>query len=309
MTQENAKNTGQWRSKFQVVMAGSNGYVNYARAAIDGYNKPTYLDNVAINAPLDCAGDDTYMGVRIFTSGPFDPGLCASACSATSKYNIEHPPASGKPQTCQFFNTYLLLKNGVSVGQYCAMYSQSWDSSYAKNDGQWAGSDHYTITFSYTYVNSTSPGAPKIPCEVASATSAIVSASLQPFCSSLLAYTTPLTTSTATAYATVPSSTVTETTYSSTATAVTTTTQLIATTQIRKRDLPAITKSCADDHTHDFKARDVATDNSDVPLTTIYGNGWVDVAPVFTDAPNATATVARRDTLATPSPLTAFAGK
>ena len=124
MTKDNAKNSGQWRSSFQVVIAGSNGYVSKSIAPQDGYTGPTYLGNAAINAPLDCAGDDTFMGSTMWSDKPFDAGLCAAACSAQSDYNLAHPPAApAKPKTCQYFNTYLLLKNGVTEGQYCAMVS------------------------------------------------------------------------------------------------------------------------------------------------------------------------------------------
>lgn len=40
----------------------------------------------------------------------------------------------------------------------------SWDPKYATNTGQWRGNDRYTISYSYTYVNSTDPGKPAGPC-------------------------------------------------------------------------------------------------------------------------------------------------
>ena len=124
MSKDNSKNAGQWRNKFQVVIAGSNGYVSKSIAPQDGYSGPTFLGNAAINAPLDCSGADTYIQPKVFTSGPFDAGLCAAACSAQSAYNLAHPPSDGtNPKTCQFFNTYMLLKNGVPEGQYCSMVS------------------------------------------------------------------------------------------------------------------------------------------------------------------------------------------
>ena len=124
MTKDNANNKGQYRNQFQVVIAGSNGYVSKSIAPQDGYTGPTYLGNAAINAPLYCAGDDTFMGSTMWSDKPFDAGLCAAACSAQSDYNLAHPPAApAKPKTCQYFNTYLLLKNGVTEGQYCAMVS------------------------------------------------------------------------------------------------------------------------------------------------------------------------------------------
>jgi hypothetical protein len=65
-----------------------------------GYTANILLDNVAINAPLDCNQkvnsfsltrllpmhllmkyQDTYMGVKLFTESAFDTALCAAACS------------------------------------------------------------------------------------------------------------------------------------------------------------------------------------------------------------------------------------
>ena len=232
---ENANNDGQWRNDFHVVIAGSNGYVSKSIAPQDGYTGPEHLGTAAINAPLDCAGGDTFMGSKVFTSGPFDAGLCASACSSQTQYNIAHPPANGKPKTCQFFNTYLLLKNGVSVGQTCAMYTQAWSSDYAKNTGQYRGNDRYTIAYSYTFVNSTDAGKPAIPCPVAYATSAILTNTLQPYCSSLLGYTTPIITVVSTASTAVPSITLVETSIPIT-TATITVTSLVTVTQAAKRD-------------------------------------------------------------------------
>ena len=119
---ENTNNAGQWRGNFHVVMAGSNGYVNNSIAAQPGYGGPGYLGAAAIQAPLDCSGAASDVQSAIFTSGPFDAGLCAAACSAQNGYSVSHPPADGsKPKTCQFFNTFMLLKNGVPEAQYCSM--------------------------------------------------------------------------------------------------------------------------------------------------------------------------------------------
>ncbi|KAJ8109097.1 hypothetical protein OPT61_g7702 [Boeremia exigua] len=123
-----------------------------------GYTTNTALGNVAINAPLDCNQKDTYMGVRLFTGSAFDTALCAAACSAQSEYNVAHPPPDGPAQTCQFYNTYALYKNDVYEGQYCTFYNQTWAPSFATNDGQWRGTDHYTIQSSYIASNATKPG-------------------------------------------------------------------------------------------------------------------------------------------------------
>lgn len=115
-----AVNQGQWRNDFHVVIAGSNGYNAILKAPLDGFEAPTYLDAAAINAPSE---SNSYMGVKIFTDGPFDPQLCAAACRAQTEYNLEHPDADGSSEFCEFFNTYLLLKNGIVEAQYCALVS------------------------------------------------------------------------------------------------------------------------------------------------------------------------------------------
>ncbi|KAF7940205.1 uncharacterized protein EAE98_000332 [Botrytis deweyae] len=199
---ENAVNSGQHRDKFQVVIAGSNGYTNNSIAPIPGYGNAQYLGNAAINARYDLEGCNTYMGSTIFSTGPFDASLCAAYCSAQLKYNLEHPPSDGSPvKTCQFFNTYLLYVNDLShtQGHYCAIYSEAWDSSYATNVGQYRGSDHYLIGLSYTYTNATNPGLTSgdKTCAVAQASVEISYSSLQPYCSTLLGFATDaITTST-----------------------------------------------------------------------------------------------------------------
>lgn len=127
-----ATNTGQSREQFQVVIAGSNGYMTSSVPPVEGYTG-TFLGDASINAPLGCNDQDTYMGFKIFTDGPFNPGLCAAACESQNEYNLAHPPASGDPMICRFFNTYMLAENGDPRGQVCAMYSNTWDSSYAVN--------------------------------------------------------------------------------------------------------------------------------------------------------------------------------
>ncbi|OCL03336.1 hypothetical protein AOQ84DRAFT_151178 [Glonium stellatum] len=168
-----------------------------------GYTNNVFLDSAAINAPLDCNNADTYMGAKIFTSGPFDSNLCAAACSAQSAYNLRHPPSTGKPKTCQFYNTYAMYKNGVYQGQYCSMYTESWAASYATNTGQYRGTDHYTISDSYMASNATNTGEVSCPSDIP-----YLSASGADFCTSYISYIPPtvLTTATSTPATAVVSS-------------------------------------------------------------------------------------------------------
>jgi hypothetical protein len=75
VTKENAVNNGQWRADFQVVVAGSNGYVS--KNHVGGQTAPGYtlqadLDMATVNAPLDCNGNGSYMGYVSWNDGaPF----------------------------------------------------------------------------------------------------------------------------------------------------------------------------------------------------------------------------------------------
>lgn len=70
--------------RYQVVIAGSNGYVNKSSDVVPGYDTGNYLDGKAINAPNDCNGASTYIGNQYWNDGkPFDTARCASACRLT----------------------------------------------------------------------------------------------------------------------------------------------------------------------------------------------------------------------------------
>lgn len=163
VTTTNAVNTGYTipGTSFIVAIAGSNGYVSNEIVPVKGYSDASYLGNAAINAPTNCLGTDTSMGSKIFTTGPFDAKLCAAACTSQNVYNTAHPPKTGSPKLCQFFNTYIPLKNGVPQGQVCVMYTQAWDpTTYGTNSKQYRGTDVYTVEYSYSYTNLTSNGVP-----------------------------------------------------------------------------------------------------------------------------------------------------
>lgn len=208
--------TGHWRSKFRVVVAGSNGYTVGA-PEIPGYTGPDNLRNAAIQAPLDCHGDDTYMGYHFFTDGVFDVGKCATACTAAS-------------EPCTFFNTYILLKNNQPLGQYCTMYTQPWDSSCAKTTDQ----DQYTIGYSFSYYNTTNSGRPVCPSDIS-----YLEENGQEFCTSFNNYDAPVATAsdekcaTLTKYVVVTetSTAVVSTTSTTTTTAFATTTQGVVVTE------------------------------------------------------------------------------
>ena len=85
--------------------------------------------------------------------------------------------------------TYLSAKNGQPQGQYCAMYTQPWDKSLAKNTGQYRGNDHYTIGYAFSYSNDASPGLPVCPSDIAYLRTAGAD-----FCTSFVGYQAPSTT-------------------------------------------------------------------------------------------------------------------
>ncbi|KEQ98104.1 hypothetical protein AUEXF2481DRAFT_468840 [Aureobasidium subglaciale EXF-2481] len=196
----NANGKGQYRQDFQILIAGSNGYVNKTLATPQGYSSPTYLGNAAINATFDAQGYNTYMGAKLFTDGPFNATLCSVHCTSQTQYNLDNAPQDGTPvQTCQFFNTYLLYANGKPQGQYCALYSESWSSKYATNVGQTSDGSKYTIGYSYVFSNATNSGSPNRPGAIYQARDELNANTLQPYCSDLLGYSLPVTTITSTA--------------------------------------------------------------------------------------------------------------
>lgn len=96
-----------------------------------------------------------------FNSGPFDPSLCATACSAYGQ------SGSASLSPCKFFNTYMIYKNGQPIAQNCVMYSQSWTSAVATNNGYNKNGNSYTFGSSWIYSNATNPGS----CTVSSGSS------------------------------------------------------------------------------------------------------------------------------------------
>ncbi|KAF2996733.1 hypothetical protein E8E13_006166 [Curvularia kusanoi] len=148
LTADTATNNGQWRDNFHVVIAGSNGYNREDDwcSPVSGYSCQGVGEAAVISPPQDCHGNQPYLTYQEFTDGAFSAQRCADACASVTG--------------CQFFNTYILLKNGVPQGQICSMYTQSYPDTpeYVNNQGQYAGSDHYTIARSEIYSNSANPG-------------------------------------------------------------------------------------------------------------------------------------------------------
>ncbi|KAH6872850.1 hypothetical protein BKA58DRAFT_401036 [Alternaria rosae] len=164
VAEASATNQGQYRGDFHVVITGSNGYSKAGKGVCKGaptvedFNAPSNLP-AAINAPLikkDNKDYDTYNGMRLFNSNPYDPSLCAAACESQTQFDKEHiVDANGEYKPCNFFTSYILTKNGVPLGTYCALYTQEWDSSYAVNTGYYYGEDEYSVICAASYTAST----------------------------------------------------------------------------------------------------------------------------------------------------------
>jgi hypothetical protein len=198
----NAVNNGQKRGNFDVAIAGSNGYVTTQLSAPAGYQSGVPYGKFAINAPYDAQGYNTYMGAKIFT-GVWSVAQCSEYCDAQTKYNLATAPKDGTPaKVCKFFNTYLLtakMANGnvVPQGQYCSLYTEAWPIKYATNGGQWRGKDQYTVDYSFGYAKTDAGLDPLVGDATGAKYQAVADIkwnTLQPYCSSLLGYTTPVTT-------------------------------------------------------------------------------------------------------------------
>jgi len=98
------------------VFAGSNAYIN-STVLLDSAYKNEFLNDAAIKAPDDCQNTETYMGYVLFKDTPFDVRLCAAACTARTKYNR----SQNNPRACNFWNTYMLLQDGIAQGQFCSL--------------------------------------------------------------------------------------------------------------------------------------------------------------------------------------------
>ncbi|KAI1327044.1 hypothetical protein F5Y16DRAFT_421221 [Xylariaceae sp. FL0255] len=159
---ENNLNTGFTNHNFQYVVAGSNAYMKTTAVQVPGFTGAA-IGNHTINAPLNCLGEDRFMGARMFSSSYYDPNLCATACASQNDYNKQHPPSSGEPQICVFFASYLVAINGQPQGQYCALYSGSWNATYATHDVQYRGNDRYTNTYGFIYTDNNYTGNPTCP--------------------------------------------------------------------------------------------------------------------------------------------------
>ncbi|EPS39785.1 hypothetical protein H072_6239 [Dactylellina haptotyla CBS 200.50] len=158
-----ADNTGETRKEFKVVLAASVGYVKpYVASNLVNFTSAGQNLYGSINAPL-LDGVDTYMGFKNYPNADlnldyYDPTVCATACDAQTAYSGRHhasTPCSYK--ACNFFDAYVVLKDGKAQGMTCTLYSVPWADSYAVNGGQKRSDGWFKTTNSYTYSNSRLP--------------------------------------------------------------------------------------------------------------------------------------------------------
>lgn len=161
-----ATNTGDYRDQFEVVITASNGYEKTnttAPATPSGWQPGQQCGQnggYAHNHPSTCIGQS-------FFPGPYDPSVCAAYAAAQNAANQKSSvwgewlsvfTRNYNPLSCDFFNAYMLKKNGHAMGTYCGLYSQSWSSSQATYTPGWVGSDWWSIESSWGFSISTSSG-------------------------------------------------------------------------------------------------------------------------------------------------------
>ncbi|KAF3920064.1 hypothetical protein AA313_de0200199 [Arthrobotrys entomopaga] len=158
-----ADNTGQTRDEFKVVIASSVGYVKpYVASNLANFTSAGQNLYGSINAP-SFQGTSTFLGSKTYPSDDvtvdyFEPAICATACDAQTAYlGRHHNSTPCSYQACNFFDIYVVLQDGKAQGITCALYSVSWDDSYAVNGGQTRSGVVYKVASSYTYSNSRSP--------------------------------------------------------------------------------------------------------------------------------------------------------
>ncbi|PNS13815.1 hypothetical protein CAC42_1306 [Sphaceloma murrayae] len=153
-----AKNIGEWRTDFMVVISGSNGYLkNTAPAAISGYTGPTALAGLvnvnSLNGKNVVAGSGYYPGT-------YDPSQCSALCASTNSGNKAAAAAAGNTTytACAYVNSAILSVGGVAQGTYCSLYTTPDVASYATLYTSKYNGVSYDITYSYGYALNNADG-------------------------------------------------------------------------------------------------------------------------------------------------------
>lgn len=156
---ESATNYGQYRGQFQVVIAGSDGFekTNTTTPPTQpGWQPPKQCGSngsKAHNHPSTCIGQG-------FFPGPYDPTICAAYANAQNAINKNSPfwvkwfqlfTGTYNPYKCNFFNSYMLKKNGHHMGTYCSLFAQQYDGGYATYQPGYQGADYWSIESSFSF--------------------------------------------------------------------------------------------------------------------------------------------------------------
>lgn len=86
-----------------------------------GYWVTAYANGAILRAPLDCHGQNTYLGVKKYADGAFDAGRCVEVCR--------------NDEACHFVNTWMLRSNGTVGEQHCALYAKEWPNQFLVDVG------------------------------------------------------------------------------------------------------------------------------------------------------------------------------
>ncbi|KUJ19494.1 uncharacterized protein LY89DRAFT_546028, partial [Mollisia scopiformis] len=151
-----ATNYGDYRGEFHVVITGSDGF--------EKTNTTTPPSQPGWQPPQQCGSDggsvhnhpNNCMGTSFFP-GPYNPAVCANYAQAQNSQNKQSPWWSQwvnawtgyNSHQCDFFNSYMLKKNGHPLGTYCALFSQSYSGGEAIYTPGWQGSDYWSIESSW----------------------------------------------------------------------------------------------------------------------------------------------------------------
>ena len=111
------------------------------------WGNPTNCSGGAISA-----GGSYHLGSSFFP-GPFNPSVCgiyAQAQTATNKQAAQKKGASSYTPV-NMFNAYMVKKNGVAQGTYCALFDTVLSNSWAAFQGGWSGKSFFGVESSWTY--------------------------------------------------------------------------------------------------------------------------------------------------------------
>lgn len=151
-----AVNTGEDRSGFSVVIAGSNGYEKSnttTPATPSGWTKPAKCSGVH-DHPKTCIAEKMFKGV-------FDVNVCATYAAAQNAVNVKAGIISSilsifgyNSGKCNFFNAFMLTKDGVAQGTYCKLFAQQYDVSVGTSIPGWNSGHYYGAETSWSFCSS-----------------------------------------------------------------------------------------------------------------------------------------------------------